>query len=564
MKAIVRLSLRVEKVRRLKSVKMVRLASGIADSLPLSGVRVLDMSRVLAAPYCTQLLGDMGAEIIKIEHPKTGDETRSWGPPFTEKGKESAYFLSCNRNKKSLALDIKSEAGKKVIYDLSKQCDIWVDNFMPGSLDKLNLGYEDISNDNINPDIIYCSITAFGNEGPYVHYGGYDVIVQAIGGLMDITGEADGSPCKTGVALIDVITGLYAHGAILAALRSRDNARAAQVQVRAQQEQNNNNNNKQLRQRNGMKIDINLLDCEIASLVNIASNYLIGKTVSKRYGTAHASIVPYQIFPTKNQNQYLCVAATNDASFATLCEIMDLQDTLLTQHKFQTNQLRVQHREELLRILTQCFQQRTLAEWLDRFSHFNIPHGPIQNVQQILDSEHVQSRDFQLVQSVEHSSAGKVSLLTNPVQYTPKGHTQRLPINQIRLPPPVLGEHSLEVLERVLGYDTRHIQKLIQDGVVVQPNILIFFFFCNNSSNHFRNLCLFKKFKSLCHSKKKKRGAWTPSFVEYIFFPDFEIKYKLKTKKKKSTTSKKEICLSRKIHKKYEPQNTGEIKKQKA
>lgn len=293
-------------------------------NLPLDGLKILDISRILAGPYCTMILGDLGAEIIKVEKPGAGDDTRSWGPPFC--GKESVYFLTVNRNKKSIAIDIRTKDGQDLIQKLAKQCDVMVENYIPGKLDQYNLSYKHLNV--IAPQLIYCSITGYGQTGPYSKRAGYDVIVSGVGGLMHITGPEDGDPCKVGVAMTDLSTGLYAHGAILAAVLQR------QITGR------------------GQHIDCNLFSTQVASLINIGSNYLNAGMEAKRHGTAHQSIVPYQAF--KTEDSYILVGAGNDKQFHTLCKVLQL-DNLLEDSKYTTNKLRVHNRKSLLSTLDNLF-----------------------------------------------------------------------------------------------------------------------------------------------------------------------------------------------------------------
>ena len=428
--------------------------------LPLAGIRVIDMSRVLAGPYCTQILGDMGAEIIKVELPERGDETRHWGPPFTSTGHESAYFLCCNRNKKSLTINIKSPKGQSILHDLISKSDILVENFLPNTLKQYNLDYNYLIDplNNINRSLIYCSITGFGQTGPYSDRGGYDVVIQGMGGLMDITGEEreDSEPCKTGVALIDIITGLYAHGAILAALRSRDN------------DINNGNNNNNNTPAEPQFIDCSLLDSNVTSLANIGSSYLVSKGTyeTKRMGTAHASIVPYQSFKCKD-NKWIMIGAASDRLFGQLCEILageDKNDEILgfaTSDKYKTNAKRVENRKELLKYLQNRFLTKNLDEWVEIFEPYKgFPYGPINDIKRVFDDKHVQSRH--LVHNINHTTAGNVDVLGNPVKYSKDSSIS----DNIQLPPPALGEHTDQILTDYLGFSNQEIKQLRDEGVV--------------------------------------------------------------------------------------------------
>ncbi|XP_046293731.1 succinate--hydroxymethylglutarate CoA-transferase isoform X2 [Marmota monax] len=298
-----------------------RPQSDIDNVKPLEGVKILDLTRVLAGPFATMNLGDLGAEVIKVERPGAGDDTRTWGPPFV--GTESTYFLSVNRNKKSIAVNIKDPKGVKIIKELAAVCDVFVENYVPGKLSTMGLGYEDI--DKIAPHIIYCSITGYGQTGPMSQRAGYDAIASAISGLMHITGPEDGDPVRPGVAMTDLATGLYAYGAIMAGLIQR------------------------YKTGRGLFIDCNLLSSQVACLTQVAVNYLIDQKEAKRWGTAHGSIVPYQAFKTKDG--YFVVGAGNDQQFATVCKILNLPE-LIDDSKYKTNHLRVENRKELIKILS--------------------------------------------------------------------------------------------------------------------------------------------------------------------------------------------------------------------
>ncbi|OAD66718.1 hypothetical protein PHYBLDRAFT_178412 [Phycomyces blakesleeanus NRRL 1555(-)] len=392
---------------------------------PLVGIRVLDLTRVLAGPYCTMMLGDLGAEIIKIEHPK-GDDTRAWGPPYAQSVHdlgdgvegESAYFLCANRNKKSVTVNMKSEDGQRMLHDLVKKCDVLVENYLPGKLAEMGMGYEQLKE--INPKLIYASITGYGQTGPYAKRPGYDVIIEAEAGLMHITGEQDGEPVKVGVA----ITGLYTHSAILAALIKRGVSGK------------------------GQWIDCSLIESQVASLVNIASNYLIGGREAKRMGTSHPSIVPYQVLPTKDS--FVMIGAGNDGQFGKLCRRMGL-DSLAEDANYRSNSDRVKNRSKLIGLLTQRLTEEPTEFWLDKLTGAGFPFAPINNIQQTFDHPQLVARG--LVQEVEHERVGKIKLVGPPVKYS--GFK-----TDIRLPPPVLGAHTQEVLEQVLGYSTEEIQRL--------------------------------------------------------------------------------------------------------
>lgn len=322
------------------------------DRSPLSGIRVLDLTRIVAGPYCTMILGDLGAEILKIERPGIGDEARRWGPPFFKGTHESTYFMSVNRNKKSVCVDLKK--GKDIIYELVQKCDVLVENYVPGKLDSIGLGYEDITK--IAPHLIYCSLTGYGSQGPYANRPGYDVIAASLGGLLHITGSKDGPPCKVGVAMTDLATGLYAHGAIMAALLQR------------------------ARTNKGQRIECNLLSTQIASLINVASNYLNGDIEATRLGSEHGSIVPYEAFPTKDG--YMTVGAGSDAQFLELIERLKLIE-IADNEKFKTNTARVRNRVELLQILRDTFKGKTNEEWSSIFEGSSFPYGAVNTIKEV-------------------------------------------------------------------------------------------------------------------------------------------------------------------------------------
>lgn len=385
---------------------------------PLRGVRVLDFSRILAGPYCTMVLGDLGAEVIKIERPGTGDETRAWGPPFV--GGESAYFLCVNRNKKSVTVDMSTAAGKAVIRDLTVHSDVLVENFRPGTMEKLGLGYDSLKS--INPRLVYCAISGFGRSGPDKDRAGVDVIVEGVGGLMSITGESDGPPVKVGVAIIDVATALHAHGAIMAALFERE------------------------RTGHGRRLDFSLLEVQIATLINIGSDYLIGGVIPKRWGSAHTSIVPYQAFEASDG--YVVVGAINESLWVRFCDAIE-QPGLASDPRFCTNRLRGQHRADLLALVQPIFRLRPRSDWLQRFRAQGIPCGPINTLDEVYRDPQVEH--LGIVQEVDHPTAGRIRLAGSPI----RADEAQLPV---RLPPPRLGEHTEEVLRDLLGYDDERIR----------------------------------------------------------------------------------------------------------
>ncbi|ORX50097.1 CoA-transferase family III [Hesseltinella vesiculosa] len=381
------------------------------------------------------MLGDLGAEVIKVEHPKGGDDTRAWGPPFAENqdhadttAGESAYFLCVNRNKKSVTVNMKSKGGRELLHDLVRQSDVLVENYLPGKLASMGMGYEELSK--INPRLVYASITGYGQDGPYADRPGYDVIIEAEAGLMHITGEPDGVPVKVGVAITDLTTGLYAKGAILAALIQRGMTGK------------------------GQHIDCSLLESQVASLANIASNYLVGGREAKRMGTAHPSIVPYQVFPTKDS--FMMIGAGNDGQFAKFCQRVGLQD-LVDDARFKTNADRVQHRQELIQLIEDELTQQGTQYWLDQLQGAGFPFAPINNIAQTFDHPQIKARG--LVHEVDHPRAGKIKMVGPPTKFS--GFKP-----SVRLPPPTLGAHTNEVLETVLGYDKQHIESLRSDGAI--------------------------------------------------------------------------------------------------
>ncbi|MFQ5916067.1 MAG: CaiB/BaiF CoA transferase family protein [Nitrospinota bacterium] len=393
---------------------------------PLDGIRVLDLSQVVVGPYCTMLLGDLGAEVIKIERPGRGDDTRDWGPPFLDS--ESAYFLCLNRNKKSVTLNLKDPQGLKVLMDLSAKSDVFIENFKPGTLERLGAGYEAISK--VNPRMIYCSVSAYGPTGPYRNYPGYDVIVSAVGGLMSITGEKDGPPVKVGVAITDVSTGILAHGSILAALWARE------------------------RTGKGQKVDLSLLETQVAVLINQASNYLLGGVVPHRWGSCHPSIVPYRDF--KASDNYVVIGAGNDNLFRRLCDALEHPEWA-DDPRFQTNPDRVKNRDALEGLIQEVIQTRTGDEWFHLISEAGVPCGPVNTIDRVFQDPQVLHRG--MVQEVDHPKAGRIRLTGVPVKFseTPA---------EVRIPPPVLGEHTEEVLRDLLGYDEGRIDSLRKRGVV--------------------------------------------------------------------------------------------------
>jgi formyl-CoA transferase len=364
--------------------------------------------------------------VLKVEQPGTGDGTRQWGPPWV--GDQSAYFLSVNRNKKSLTLNLKHPEGQEILKKLLSNADILVENFKPGTLKRMGLDYEALSAD--YPGLIYCSITGYGQTGPYKDRPGFDFMIQAQGGLMSLNGPVEGPPYKVGVAIVDVTAGLYAISAILAALHFRTQTGEGQY------------------------IDIALLDSQIAWLINVAHNYFATDTAPTRYGNAHPNIVPYQVFPTRNG--YLALAIGTDNQYQRFCEIVNRPDLWDNEH-FRTNAGRVQHRGTLIPVLQNLFKERTTDEWINLFVKHNIPVGPINDIPTLLTDPHVKSRG--MVQEIEHPTLGTIQ------QLGPVAKFSKTPAD-LRAAPPLLGEHTESILRDEIGYRDSNIAQLRADGII--------------------------------------------------------------------------------------------------
>ena len=398
----------------------------------LDGIRIIDLTRVLAGPYCTMLLGDLGADIIKIEAPGRGDDTRHWGPPFTaapdgQQG-ESAYFLSANRNKRSMTLNLKSDKGIAILKDLIREGDVLVENFRTGTLEKWGLDYDTLQK--IRPGLIYCTITGYGYTGPMADRPGYDFMVQALGGFMSVTGPAAGDPTRAGIAIADLATGIFASNAILAALFARE------------------------RTGEGQRIDMSLLDSQVALMSYVASNYLVSGELPNRYGNGHPNIVPYQEF--KARDQYFAFACGNDNQWQKFCRAVN-RDLWISDDRFATNTARLANRTAVVTMLNELFSQKDAAEWMALCDEIGIPSAPINNIEQVFAHEQVVARNTQL--EVPHPTAGTVPLVNSPL---------KIPTNptSVRYPPPTLGQHTDELLQSLLQLSTADIAALRAGNVV--------------------------------------------------------------------------------------------------
>ncbi|MFL9900557.1 CaiB/BaiF CoA-transferase family protein [Paraburkholderia fungorum] len=403
----------------------------------LSHIRVLDLSRVLAGPWATQILGDLGAEVIKIERPDTGDDTRTWGPPYVKDPSgdattESAYFMCTNRNKKSVAIDFTQPEGQALLRQLAARADVIVENFKVGGLKQYGLDYASLSE--LNPRLVYCSITGFGQTGPYAPRAGYDFLIQGLGGLMSVTGRRDdepgAGPIKAGVALTDVMTGLYASTAILAALAARESTGL------------------------GQQIDMSLLDVGIACLANQSMNYLHTGIAPRRMGNAHPNVVPYQDFPTADGDMILAVG--NDSQFARLCAAMERPE-LAVDARYATNAARVANRDTLIPTLRGLSTQRSTDDWIARLETAGVPCGPINTLDRVFRDPQVIERGIRI--EMDHPLAGALPLVASPIRLS------GTPV-EYRHPPPLLGEHTREVLTDILQLDATALDHLSAQHVI--------------------------------------------------------------------------------------------------
>jgi len=408
-------------------------ASQTGNAGPLNGLRVLDLTRILAGPSCTQLLGDLGADVIKIERPGSGDDTRNWGPPYIQDKdgndtRESAYYLCANRNKRSVAIDMAKPEGAALIRQLAANCDILVENFKVGGLKKYGLDYASMKDD--FPQLVYCSITGFGQTGPNAHKAGYDLMAQGYGGIMSLTGEPDGEPMKVGVGITDIVCGMYASTAILAALRHRDLTGQSQ------------------------HIDLGLVDSQVAWLINAGTNYLTSGQAPQRMGNQHPNIVPYQVFETADG--HVIVAVGNDGQYRRLCELLERND-LADDPRYITNRARLENRHSLIPILAEIIKTRQKDEFLQGMDDRGIPAGPVNTVPEVFATDQVQARDMKITMDHPTSASGKVDLIGNPLKLS------QTPVNYQR-PPPTLGQHTHEVLREILGDEV--CEQAIKDRIV--------------------------------------------------------------------------------------------------
>jgi formyl-CoA transferase len=400
---------------------------------PLDNIRILDITRALAGPYCTMMLGDLGADVIKVERPIIGDETRGWGPPFVGKPYgnypgESAYFIAANRNKRSVTVNIRTAEGQQIIRQLAGISDVLVENYRTGDLDKLGLGYPDLHR--LYPKLIYCSISGYGRTGPFADRPGYDAILQAEGGMMSITGPVDGPPSRVGIPIIDITSGMFASTAILSALLARDATGEGQL------------------------VDVSLFDSHIALLSNVASNYLVGEEPPRRLGNAHPNLVPYQAFAARDG--WLIVGVANEKQWGLFCDMLGRPD-MKTDSRFSPNGNRVANRNILVDELSRIFGQRDVDDWLEDLVKAGLPCGPINSIPEVFAHPQAQARGMTL--ESEHASAGTVKLTGFPykLSQTPA---------EIHRPPPTLGQHTEEVLTSVLDYSAENVAALRDKGAI--------------------------------------------------------------------------------------------------
>lgn len=394
-------------------------------TLALEGIKVLDLTRVLAGPYATMILGDLGADIFKIEIPGKGDDSRHFGPYQND---ESAYFMSINRNKRSMTLNLKDENGKKLLLDMVKKADVIVENFRPGTMEKLGLGYDVIKE--INPKIIYAAASGFGHSGPYSKRAAYDAVVQAMGGIMSITGEKDGKPMRVGPSVGDITAGLFTAIGILGALVSRNETGR------------------------GQKVDVAMLDCQVAILENAIARYLVSKENPKPAGNKHTSIVPFEVFETKDNE--IIVAAGNDVLWSKFCQVIDKPE-LANDERFKSNPLRNENYDTLRPLIAEPLTHKNTLEWQNLLDDAGVPNGPINNMEKVVNDPQVKARE--MIVEVEHPTAGKLKMPGIPVKMSDTP-------GSIRRPSPLLGEHNYEILNELLGYDKEMVDDLIEKKIL--------------------------------------------------------------------------------------------------
>ena len=402
---------------------------------PLKGIKILDMSRILAGPTCTQMLGDLGAEVIKVERPGVGDDTRNWGPPYLKDvdgndTTESAYYLCANRNKRSLTIDITRKEGQELIRKLAKKCDVLIENYKVGGLKKYGLDYKGMKDD--FPELIYCSISGFGQTGPKSELPGYDFMIQAMGGIMSVTGDPEGTPMKVGVGIADVMCGMYAAVSILSAIYHRDNGGSGQY------------------------IDLALLDTQAAWLINSGLNYLTSLQDQNRMGNAHPNIVPYQVFETSDS--YFVLAIGNNSQFVKFCEMAGLGN-LSKDVRFKNNADRVFNRELLVPLINDSTKKHTTKYWLDGLKKIQVPCGPVNTVKEVFDDPQIKHREMEISMNHNLSGTNKVNLIGSPVRMS------STPVNY-RYAPPTLGQHTEEILEEFLDLDEYERKELVDKGIV--------------------------------------------------------------------------------------------------
>jgi crotonobetainyl-CoA:carnitine CoA-transferase CaiB-like acyl-CoA transferase len=399
----------------------------------LSHIRVLDLTRVLAGPWASQVLADLGAEVIKVERPGTGDDTRGWGPPYLrdaggEEGPESAYFVSANRGKKSITVDLARPEGQEIVRRLSASSDVVLENYKVGALDRYGLGYPRLAEG--NPRLVYCSITGFGQDGPHRDRAGYDFLIQGLGGLMSITGEPEGEPMKVGVAITDILTGMYAATAVLAALAHRE------------------------RSGRGQHIDLALFDVQVAMLANQAQNYLVTGQAPGRLGNSHPSIVPYRAFETRDG--HIVLAVGNDGQFARFCAVAGRPE-LARDPRFATNAARVRNRADLESLLAVIITGRGSREWIDALDAATVPCGPINDLAQVFADPQVRHRGMRI--EATHALSGTVPMVRSPIRFS------QTPA-RVDMPPPTLGQHTTEVLMDVLRMSAAEVESLRDQRVI--------------------------------------------------------------------------------------------------